>query len=117
MSLKQILSDKLGVGAPAQDASVAKAPATPHTLTVQMPAQVHELTKAMAINLSMDHPVLIEMLFAQMGEQVKHSLEALIQARRAQQHLAKLQNAYESTITQARSNLHSLIGEHSAQAL
>ena len=111
MSLQAILSDKLGINKNEPKAQAA------HTLTVQMPANVYELTKAMAVNLALDHPVFLDMLFVQMGQQVSASLEQLVQARRAQQHLDKLKGAYESTITQARTNLHSLIGEHSALSL
>lgn len=111
--LQALLAEKLG----ANKTEPTKAPEAKHTLTVQMPANVHELTKALAINLSVDHPVLIEMLFERMGVQVSQSLDALVQARRATQHLDRLKEAYTSTVTTARHQLDALLGDHAANAV
>jgi hypothetical protein len=111
--LQALLADKLGMNKP----NPIPAPEAKHTLTVQMPANVHELTKALAINLAVDHPVLIEMLFERMGVQVSASLDALVQARRAQQHLDRLKEAYGSTITTARHQLDAILGESVAGAI
>lgn len=109
--LQALLAEKLGAN------KTEPKPEAKHTLTVQMPANVHELTKALAINLSVDHPVLVEMLFERMGVQVSQSLDALVQARRATQHLDRLKEAYTSTVTTARHQLDALLGDHAAKAV